>query len=157
MPRMVVETSMRIDDSLADGVSLFLAELKRLKSIVEQAGDCDAPGQPALVFLLDEILHGTNSRDRQIAVRRVIDRLLAQHAIGAISTHDLELAAAPSLASACRAVHFRETFVGEGSERKMTFDYRLRPGIASTTNALELLDMVGLTGDRAPTNGSKTE
>ena len=157
LPPVVVETSMRIDDSLADGVSLFLAELKRLKSIVEQAGDCDAPGQPALVFLLDEILHGTNSRDRQIAVRRVIDRLLAQHAIGAISTHDLELAAAPSLASACRAVHFRETFVGEGSERKMTFDYRLRPGIASTTNALELLDMVGLTGDRPPTKGSRSE
>jgi hypothetical protein len=147
LPCVLVETSIRIDDSLADGVSLFLAELKRLKSIVEQARHCDAPGQPVLVFLLDEILHGTNSRDRQIAVRRVIDRLLAQRAIGAISTHDLELAEAPPLSLACRAVHFRETFEGEGSERKMTFDYHLRPGIASTTNALELLDMVGLTDD----------
>ncbi len=147
LPRVLVETSMRIDDSLADGVSLFLAELKRLKAIVEQARHGDAPGEPVLVFLLDEILHGTNSRDRQIAVRRVVDRLLARHAIGAVSTHDLELAAAPPLSTSCRAVHFRESFTGEGSARQMTFDYRLRPGIASTTNALALLDLVGLADD----------
>ncbi len=70
LPRVLVETSMRIDDSLADGVSLFLAELKRLKAIVEQARHCDAPGEPVLIFLLDEILHGTNSCDRQIAAPR---------------------------------------------------------------------------------------
>jgi hypothetical protein len=147
LPRVLVETSMRIDDSLADGVSLFLAELKRLKAIVEQARRCDHPGEPVLVFLLDEILHGTNSRDRQIAVRRVVDRLLARHAIGAVSTHDLELAAEPPLSESSRAVHFRETFVGEGPHREMKFDYQLRSGIANTTNALALLDMVGLTDD----------
>lgn len=147
LPRVVVETSMRIDDSLADGVSLFLAELKRLKAIVEQARHCNTPGGPVLVFLLDEILHGTNSRDRQIAVRRVVDRLLVQQAIGAVSTHDLELAAAPPLSESCRAVHFRETFVGAGAERQMKFDYELRAGIANTTNALALLDMVGLADD----------
>jgi hypothetical protein len=154
LPSVVVETSMRIDDSLADGVSLFLAELQRLKSIVERARQCDAPGSPVLVFLLDEILHGTNSRDRQIAVRRVVDRLLAHHALGAVSTHDLELAAEPPLSSACRAVHFREQFAGEGAQRKMTFDYHLRPGIASTTNALALLDMVGLAGEPPPAGGA---
>ncbi|HVU87370.1 MAG TPA: hypothetical protein VHD36_08610 [Pirellulales bacterium] len=148
LPRVLVETSMRIDDSLADGVSLFLAELKRLKAIVEQARNCNRPGGPVLVFLLDEILHGTNSRDRQIAVRRVVDRLLAQQAIGAVSTHDLELAAAPPLSESCRAVHFRETFEGAGAERQMKFDYELRPGIACTTNALALLDMVGLADEQ---------
>jgi MutS domain V len=156
LPCVMVETSMRIDDSLADGVSLFLAELQRLKSIVERARQCDAPGAPVLIFLLDEILHGTNSRDRQIAVRRVVDRLLAHHALGAVSTHDLELAAAPPLSSACRAVHFREQFVGEGAERKMTFDYQLRPGIASTTNALELLNMVGLADEAPPAGDAAT-
>ncbi len=147
LPLVLVETSMRIDDSLADGVSLFLAELKRLKAIVEQARRCDQPGERVLVFLLDEILHGTNSRDRQIAVRRVVERLLARHAIGAVSTHDLELAAAGPLSDAARPVHFRECFEGEGANRQMKFDYHLRPGIASTANALALLDMVGLADD----------
>lgn len=144
LPRVILETSMRIDDSLANGVSLYLAELQRLKAIVEKARHCDTPGQPVLVFLLDEILHGTNSRDRQIAVRRVIGHLLACHAIGAVSTHDLELAASPSLTASSRAAHFRETLEGEGADRRMTFDYVLRPGISGTTNAIELLDMVGL-------------
>ncbi len=144
MPRVLVETSMRIDDSLAAGVSLFLAELKRLRAIVDEARRCETPGELVLVFLLDEILHGTNSRDRQIAVRLVVQHLLDAGAIGAVSTHDLELAADGPLATSSRAVHFRESFSGEGGSRQMTFDYQLRHGIASSANALELLSLVGL-------------
>ncbi|HEY2418792.1 MAG TPA: hypothetical protein VGH84_12790, partial [Steroidobacteraceae bacterium] len=155
LPRVAVETSMRIDDSLAAGVSLFLAELQRLKAIVDRARECGAADQPVLVFLLDEILHGTNSRDRQVAVRRVVQHLLDMGAIGAVSTHDLELAAAGPLAMACHAVHFREAFSGAGDQRQMTFDYHLRTGIASSANALELLDLVGLTDHREVAKGDK--
>jgi DNA mismatch repair ATPase MutS len=68
-------------------------------------------------------------------------------AIGAVSTHDLDLATAQPLASACTTVHFRETLHDQDAEQPMTFDYRLRPGVATTTNALKLLEIVGL-GDK---------
>jgi DNA mismatch repair ATPase MutS len=106
MPPMDVETSMRISDSLADGVSFFLAELRRLKEIVEHARAARRAGRQ-LLYLLDEILQGTNSRERQLAVIRVIGHLLDQGAIGAVTTHDLELAACDALRDRCRVVHFR--------------------------------------------------
>jgi DNA mismatch repair ATPase MutS len=145
MPPLVIETSMRIQDSLEDGVSFFMAELKRLKEVVDSARALDLNPSRCLLYLLDEILQGTNSAERQIAVRRVIGHLLAHGAIGAISTHDLELANEPPLDSAARRVHFRETITEQATGRGMTFDYRLREGIATTTNALALLDLVGLT------------
>jgi len=95
--------------------------------------------------LLDEILQGTNSRERRIAVRRVMEHLAKRQAIGAISTHDLELADIPSLASASRLVHFRESIDSREAEI-MSFDYLMRPGLATTTNALKLLELVGLPG-----------
>jgi DNA mismatch repair ATPase MutS len=143
LPPLDVETSMRVADSLADGVSFFLAELVRLKQIVDRAAS-DAGSQRCLLYLLDEILQGTNSRERRLAVLRVIGHLLDQGAIGAVSTHDLELAACPELRDACRVVHFRETLSTDARGRKMSFDYKLHPGLAPTTNALLLLEMVGL-------------
>jgi DNA mismatch repair ATPase MutS len=82
--------------------------------------------------------------ERHLAVARVLSHLVAEGAIGAVSTHDLALAQSPDLIDCCRAVHFRETLHGAGSRREMTFDYRLRAGVATTTNALKLLEMVGL-------------
>jgi DNA mismatch repair ATPase MutS len=143
LPPLELETSMRISDSLADGVSFFLAELKRLKEIVEHARSVRA-SQRQLMYLLDEILQGTNSRERQLAVIRVIGHLLEQGAIGAVTTHDLELATTEPLRSACTVVHFRESFKTTDGQQSMTFDYKLRPGVAPTTNALVLLEMVGL-------------
>lgn len=144
LPPLRIETSMRIADSLADGVSFFMAELNRLKEVVETAKELRASQSKTMLFLLDEILQGTNSRERQIAVSRVVRKLIDEHAIGAISTHDLDLATTPDLKQACRAVHFSEHFVHVDGKQKMTFDYQMRPGIASTTNALKLLEMVGL-------------
>ncbi len=141
---MRIETSMRIQDSLADGVSFFMAELKRLKQIVDIARDYETRNDVTVLFLLDEILQGTNSRERHIAVARVIRHLIDHQAIGAVSTHDLELGRAGELAAACRPVHFRESFSTENGREIMTFDYRVRDGIATTTNALKLLRMVGL-------------
>ncbi len=142
-PPVEVRTSMRVADSLADGVSLFFAELLRLKAVVDHCETARQSGR-VLLYLLDEILHGTNSRERQTAVAQVLRHLLDHGALGAISTHDLELATAPEIASACEVVHFRETLGMENGERTMSFDYHLRAGISPTTNALVLLKMVGL-------------
>lgn len=151
MPPIHIETSMRIQDSLEDGVSFFMAELKRLKEIVDVARDLGEKDSPKLVYLLDEILLGTNSAERQTAVRRVMEHLLRHGAIGAITTHDLQLSETQVLAEACHAVNFRESFDRDPKgRRRMTFDYQLREGIATTTNALRLLEMVGLGEDEDP-------
>ena len=76
-----------------------------------------------------------------------MEHLLSHRAIGVISTHDLSLADASSLTGAARTVHFRETIEAEAPQQ-MSFDYRLRPGLATTTNALRLLEMVGLDSRR---------
>jgi hypothetical protein len=144
VPPLRVHTSMRIEDSLEAGVSLFMAELLRIKEVVEAAERAHAGGERVL-YLLDEILHGTNTAERRIAARGVIRHLVASGAIGAVSTHDLTLADAPELAAAAHSVHFREE-VRSGADGRpvLTFDYRLREGIATTRNALELLKAVGL-------------
>jgi hypothetical protein len=144
MPPLALATSMRIQDSLEDGVSFYMAELLRLKEIVEAARDGESRNHRTLLYLLDEILLGTNSRERHLAVVRVLRHLLDCGAIGAISTHDLELGSSEPLAGVCRCVHFCETLHDRDAERPMTFDYRLRPGIATTSNALKLLEIVGL-------------
>ncbi len=103
-----------------------------------------APGPPAVLYLLDEILHGTNTAERQIAAQRVIAFLVDRGAIGAVSTHDLSLAEAPALHHALRPVHFSETVRREDGRMAMSFDYRLKEGVATSTNALELMEIVGL-------------
>lgn len=142
LPPTTIQTSMRVQDSLESGLSFYMAELKRLKQVVDAAQS----GERLLVYLLDEILQGTNSAERQVAVRRVIAYLVNRGAIGAVSTHDLALADITELAAASRPVHFRESFERGPEGPVMTFDYRMRPGVAPTTNALKLLELVGLPG-----------
>ncbi len=148
MPPLRLATSIQVEDSLEEGTSFFMAELQRLKAVVDDAeAGRDAEGR-ILFYLLDEILRGTNSRERQIAVHKVLVHLLSKGAIGAVSTHDLELANLGGLASAARSIHFRETLHAPGSDGPvMTFDYKARPGVATTTNALQLLALVGLDFD----------
>ena len=139
-------TSIRVRDSVREGVSFYMAELHRLRSVVQHARELRArPRERVVMYLLDEILQGTNSLERQIAVTRVLGHLIGAGAIGAISTHDLDLADDPLLQQVAQTVHFRETIErqADGSET-MTFDYRMRPGVTPTTNALRLLEIVGL-------------
>ena len=136
MPPLRIVTSMRIEDSLVDGVSYFMAGLQRLRHVV------DAARERGALYLLDEILQGTNSAERRIAARTVLRHLLATGAIGAVTTHDLTLADADDLIERAVAVHFTES-VGNHDEG-LTFDYRLRGGIATSTNALRLLELAGL-------------
>lgn len=144
LPPLALATSMRISDSLEQGVSYFLAELQRLKQVVEEARSISAQGDRTLLFLLDEILHGTNTAERQIAARRILRQLLAFAATGAISTHDLALADAVEIATTATLVHFTEQFTRGPEGPSMRFDYHLRPGLATSTNALKLMEIVGL-------------
>jgi hypothetical protein len=149
MPPLALCTSMRVVDSLERGVSTFLAEVLRLKQVVDFASAKN--GDFTFCYLLDEILQGTNTAERQIAARRVIRFLLAHGAIGAVSTHDLTLADAPDLAAAAHAVHFSETLAAGPEGPVMTFDYKLHPGLATSSNALRLVELLGLGGDAADT------
>lgn len=142
LPPVTLATSILVEDSLAEGVSFFMAELRRIQKIVAAADRSHAEGRP-LLYLLDEVLRGTNSYERQVAVRRVVLHLLRQGAIGAVSTHDLQLAEVEDLKPVCVPVHFRET-LHPGGNPPMTFDYAMRPGVATTVNALKLMELVGL-------------
>lgn len=149
--RLSLATSLRTGDSLAQGVSGYMAGLVRLKEVVDEVDAAtrarDTGGTPAaaVLYLLDEILGGTNSEERRIAVREIARHLLEAHAVGAMTTHDLALADEPTLQRAAVRVHFKETVEpGDGGDARMTFDYILRPGLATSTNALALLRAVGL-------------
>lgn len=132
-----VLTSMRVSDSLELGVSYFYAEVKRLKALID--GAVQARGR--VLFLLDEILLGTNSRERQIASREILRLLAATGAIGAVTTHDLSLAELSRESGlALINVHFQDSLL----DGRMQFDYRMRPGVAESTNALRLLRAEGV-------------
>jgi hypothetical protein len=143
MPNYPTWSSVRIQDSLEEGVSLYMAELLRLKQIV------DAANAGPILYLLDEILHGTNTTERRIAARSVIHQLVRTGSIGAVSTHDLELIDT-GLADAAVSVHLVDQVVDGPHGPEMFFDYTLRPGLAPTSNALRLLELVGL-GDGGQT------
>lgn len=131
-----VGASIHIQDSLQTGVSRFYAEITRLRQIVELT-----EGPVTVLFLLDEILHGTNSHDRRIGAEGVVRGLIKRGAIGLVTTHDLALTRiAEGLAPLAANVHFEDHLEGG----KVTFDYRLRPGVVQRSNALELMRSVGL-------------
>ncbi|MCC6899296.1 MAG: DNA mismatch repair protein MutS [Polyangiaceae bacterium] len=133
---LAVRTSMRISDSLDQGVSHFYAEVRKLKVVLDATA-----GELPVFFLLDEVLHGTNSRERQVGARWMLSELIAKRALGAVSTHDMELCRLPDhLMQHVEQVHFQES-VQDGA---MTFDYRLRPGPVTAGNALRLMKIVGL-------------
>ncbi len=143
MPPLRPCTSMRVQDSLEAGVSYFMAALQRLALVVATARSA-RDGGPRVLYLLDEVLQGTNTAERQVAVRRVLRHLLDLPTIGVVTTHDLELADCSELAAACRPVHFSEGVERDGEGVRLVFDYRLRPAVATSRNALKLLQIVGL-------------
>jgi hypothetical protein len=134
--RLHIGASMRTVDSLVDHRSRFYAEIERLRDIVNLSRE----GKPTL-FLLDELLSGTNSHDRRIGAEALVRGLVARGAIGLVTTHDLALAdIAETFDGRAVNVHFEDHI--EGGE--ILFDYRLRPGIVTRSNALELMRAVGL-------------
>ncbi len=128
--------TLRIQDSLQDGRSRFYAEITRVRQLVELA-----KGPLPLLFLFDELFHGTNSHDRCVGARSVVQGLIKKGAVGLVTTHDLALAEiADDEGRGILNVHFADRLV----DGKMLFDYRMRPGIVKHSNALALMCAIGL-------------
>jgi hypothetical protein len=133
LSRLSLGASIRTVDSLEEGHSRFMAEILRLKQVLELP--------PPALFLLDELLHGTNSHDRALGSEGLVRALLARGAIGLVTTHDLSLArVADDLAPAAANVHFEDRL----ENGRLVFDYRMRPGVVARSNALDLMRAVGL-------------
>jgi ABC-type transport system involved in cytochrome c biogenesis ATPase subunit len=142
--RCRVRTSVRVEDDLSRGASLFFAEVSRLRDIVADAEHAVAP---PVLFLLDEVLHGTNAPDRRRATQLVLERLAASGSAGVVTTHDPEIAGVEgTLADRAHHAHFSDSVEAAGDRVGMVFDYRLRDGPATTTNALRILQLLGLSG-----------
>ena len=144
MSPLVLATDMRVHDSLVEGVSMFMSALYQLKQAVDAARRLSGRPDLTLIYLLDEVLRGTNSLERQVASRKVLGRLLDEGAIGAITSHDLDLVSTDRLAEACVVVHFRESIESGPRGPRMTFDYKMHAGMATSTNALRLIKLAGL-------------
>ncbi len=131
-----VGASIRTLDSLQEGSSRFYTEIKRLRKLTDLA---QAP--LPLLFLLDELLQGTNSHDRRIGAEAIVRGLVRRGSIGLLTTHDLALAKiADALAPRTANVHFEDRM----ENGKITFDYRIHPGVVHKSNALELMRSIGL-------------
>lgn len=138
---VAIGATLRIQDSLQEGRSRFFAEITRIRTLADEAR-----GPLPLLFLLDELFHGTSSHDRLVGATGVLRSLIARGAIGLITTHDLALTAiADDLAPRAANVHFEDRF--EGGE--IQFDYRLKPGPVTRSNAIALMRAVGLDVDQA--------
>jgi DNA mismatch repair ATPase MutS len=130
-----VGASIRIADSLQENASRFYAEILRIRQVLEMSR------QGPLLYLLDEVLAGTNSHDRRIGAEAIVRGLVERGAVGLVSTHDLALAQiAESLAPRAANVHF-EDHIEDG---KVVFDYRMRAGVVTKSNALALMRSVGI-------------
>jgi DNA mismatch repair ATPase MutS len=133
---LTVTASICVLDSLEGGISRFYAEIHRLKQIMDLTS-----GRAPVLFLLDELLSGTNSHDRLIGTRSFVRKLVEQGAVGLVSTHDLALTAIPQeIGSRAINCHFEDHL----KEGQLGFDYKLYPGIVQTSNALALMRSIGL-------------
>jgi hypothetical protein len=130
-------TCIKVSDSVQDGLSYFYAEVKRLQALLAAARAADSL---PVMFLIDEIFRGTNSRERLIGSRSYIRELAKGRSVGLVATHDLELIKLAEEIEGVANLHFRE----EVSNGRMVFDYRLRPGPCPTTNALTIMRLEGL-------------
>ncbi|MDO9533787.1 MAG: MutS family DNA mismatch repair protein [Bacillota bacterium] len=140
---MRIYSKMQIHDNLTEKVSTFYAELKRIKMIIDAA----QTGAP-LIFLLDEIFRGTNSRDRIFSTRNVVKQLHKLSTIGLITTHDLELSVLEKeYPGSIINYHFTDEIDDDG----IHFDYKLKPGVSQTANAVALMKMIGIEVEADPT------
>jgi DNA mismatch repair ATPase MutS len=131
-----IGASIRINDSLHEGSSRFYAEITRLRQLHELTN-----GALPLLFLLDEVLQGTNSHDRRIGAQGVVRAFLERGAIGLISTHDLALTDIDvGGGERLRNMHFQDELV----DGRMKFDFQLREGIVTRSNGIELMRSIGL-------------
>jgi DNA mismatch repair ATPase MutS len=133
---LAVAASICVLDSLQGGISRFYAEITRLKLITELTS-----GPLPVLFLLDELLNGTNSHDRRIGAEGLVRNLVERGGIGMVTTHDLALAKmVDHLGSRAANFHFEDHL----ENGQLRFDYKLTPGVVETSNALKLMRSIGL-------------
>jgi hypothetical protein len=130
-------TSMRIGESVTDGISYFYGEVRRLKALL---AELEREHPLPLLFCIDEIFRGTNNRERLIGSRAYVRAVAGKNGLGFIATHDLELTKLAVEVPLVVNYHFRDDIAGH----RMVFDYTLRPGPCPTTNALKIMEMEGL-------------
>lgn len=140
-PALSLASSIQVTDDPSRGWSRFYAEVRRIREVIDAAEAAKSNGRPVL-YLIDEMLSGTNSRERRLASRTIATRLLsAERSAGIITTHDLDLAQLKDrFPEQLKLAHFSDHFDGE----RLHFDYTLHPGVAQTTNALHVLSMEGI-------------
>ena len=141
LPLLQVYTSMRTQDALHESTSSFYAELKRLKFIIEAVEDPAKTDGIPVFFLLDEILKGTNSRDRHTGAKALIRQLIASRGAGLIATHDLELGALEAEADGRIENWAIEVDIRDG---QLFFDYKLKRGVSQSFNATLLMQQMGI-------------
>ena len=127
--------SMRLSDSLSDGKSYFFAEINRIEQIMT------ALKRERCIVLLDEILRGTNSEDKQYGTIKIIERLLSLKAIGIVATHDIEVCKTADRYPQQLQNKCFESYIHEG---ELSFDYKLREGICQNKNATFLMEKLGI-------------
>lgn len=132
---MKINTCMRVSDNLGKNISSFYAELLRIKTIVQEA----TKGEKVF-YLLDEIFKGTNSKDRHLGAKVLIQKLCTTNSIGLVSTHDLELCDLENKNNSIKNYHFREYY----KNNEIYFDYKLRSGASTTRNAIYLMKLAGI-------------
>jgi DNA mismatch repair ATPase MutS len=136
MTPLAVGATLHVHDSLQAGRSRFFAEISRIRRIADLVDHAPAP-----MFLLDELFQGTNSHDRRIGAEALLRSLIDRGAVGLTTTHDLALTAiADQSGGRAVNVHFEDQFV----DGELVFDYRMRPGPVTHSNALALMKAVGL-------------
>lgn len=145
---MSIYTSMRVNDNLEQRISSFYAELLRVKMVIEAT-----KRRERVIFLLDEIFRGTNSHDRHLGAVTVLKNLSRAGAVGLVSTHDLELGDLEKESDlAIKNYHFQESY----HDGQIYFDYILRPGVSTTSNAVYLMQMVGINLEQEQADADKT-
>jgi len=125
---------MRVSDNLEQNISSFYAEILRIKGLVKVVEE------KSVFFLLDEIFKGTNSRDRHMGAKILINQLCHKEVLGLVSTHDLELGDLEETNKRIKNYHFREFYKND----EIYFDYKLRAGVSDTQNAMYLMKLAGI-------------
>jgi hypothetical protein len=139
---LAIGTRIRSTDSLQEGRSTFYTEILHIRRVFDLASsDLANKGAPPLLFLFDELLEGTNSKDRRIGAESLLRHLLERRAIGIVTTHDLALT---EITAALGPVLWNMHFEDQVENGAMRFDYKLRDGVVTKSNALELMRLIGL-------------
>jgi len=140
-----VMTSVKVVDSLLESKSFFLVQLLNLKRIVDEVNEVEVnKTKTPVIYLLDEILSGTNTTDRRVAVEGLIGHLLRHRTIGVMTTHDIQIVSESKFRNRFDAFYLCHQSLGDSSSDELKYDYLLRSGVAPTSNALVLFRLLGL-------------